>query len=278
MTESGSPDQYGVVGHPVAHSWSPFIHGMFAQATAQNLVYRLFDITPENYRRDTLKLFAGGVRGLNVTLPHKQAAADLVNELTPRAMRAQAVNTIAFFEDTTLLGDNTDGVGLTADLENNLRMDLADKRVLILGAGGAVRGVLGPLLERELREVHIANRTLQKAQTLADEFADMGKISGCEFADLHGPAYDLIINATSAGLSGEMPPLPAGIVSETTLCYDMSYGRGDTPFTRWAKSLHAARAVKGWGMLVEQAAASFELWRGIRPNTPPVLEALSQHS
>jgi shikimate dehydrogenase len=278
MTDSGAPDQYGVVGHPVAHSWSPFIHGMFAQATAQNLVYRLFDITPENYRRDTLKLFAGGVRGLNVTLPHKQAAADLVNELTPRAMRAQAVNTIAFFEDTTLLGDNTDGVGLTADLENNLRMDLAGKRVLILGAGGAVRGVLGPLLERELREVHIANRTLQKAQTLADEFADMGKISGCEFADLRGPAYDLIINATSAGLSGEMPLLPAGIVGETTLCYDMSYGRGDTPFTRWAKSLHAAGAVKGWGMLVEQAAASFELWRGIRPSTPPVLEALSQHS
>ena len=278
MTESGAPDQYGVVGHPVAHSWSPFIHGMFAQATAQNLVYRLFDITPENYRRDTLKLFAGGVRGLNVTLPHKQAAAELVNELTPRAMRAQAVNTIAFFEDTTLLGDNTDGVGLTADLENNLRMDLADKRVLILGAGGAVRGVLGPLLERELREVHIANRTLQKAQALADEFADMGKIAGCEFADLRGPAYDLIINATSAGLSGEMPLLPAGIVSETTVCYDMSYGRGDTPFTRWAKSLHAARAVKGWGMLVEQAAASFELWRGIRPSTPPVLEALSQHS
>ena len=275
---TGAPDQYGVAGHPVAHSWSPFIHGMFAQATAQNLVYRLFDITPENYRRDTLKLFAGGVRGLNVTLPHKQAAAELVNELTPRAMRAQAVNTIAFFEDTTLLGDNTDGVGLTADLENNLRMDLADKRVLILGAGGAVRGVLGPLLERELREVHVANRTLQKAQTLADEFADMGKISGCEFADLRGPAYDLIINATSAGLSGEMPLLPAGLVSETTLCYDMSYGRGDTPFTRWAKSLHAARAVKGWGMLVEQAAASFELWRGIRPSTPPVLEALSQHS
>jgi shikimate dehydrogenase len=278
MTESGAADQYGVVGHPVARSWSPFIHGMFAQATAQNLVYRLFDITPENYRRDTLKLFAGGVRGLNVTLPHKQAAAELVNELTPRAMRAQAVNTIAFFEDTTLLGDNTDGVGLTADLENNLHLDLADKRVLILGAGGAVRGVLGPLLERELREVHIANRTLKKAKALADEFADMGKISGGEFADLRGPAYDLIINGTSAGLLGEMPLLPAGIVGETTLCYDMSYGRGDTPFTRWAKSLHAGRAVKGWGMLVEQAAASFELWRGIRPSTQPVLDALSQHS
>jgi shikimate dehydrogenase len=275
---TGAPDQYGVAGHPVAHSWSPFIHGMFAQATAQNLVYRLFDIIPENFRRDTLKLFAGGVRGINVTLPHKQAAAELVNELTPRAARAQAVNTIAFFDDTTLLGDNTDGVGLTVDLENNLHMELADKRVLVLGAGGAVRGVLGPLLERDLREVHIANRTPRKAEALADEFADMGRVSGCGFADLRGPSYDLIINATSAGLHGEMPLLPAGIVGDATLCYDMSYGRGDTPFTRWAKTLNADRAVKGWGMLVEQAAASFELWRGIRPNTQPVLEALSQHT
>lgn len=278
MSEPGPPDQYGLVGHPVAHSWSPFIHGMFAKATAQNLVYRLFDITPDNFRRDTLKLFAGGMRGLNITLPHKQSAAELVNELTPRALRAQAVNTIAFFEDSTLLGDNTDGAGLTTDLENNLRMDLSGKRVLILGAGGAARGVLGPLLERDLREVHIANRTLLKAQRLADEFSDMGRIAGCEFPDLRGPAYDLVVNATSAGLSGEMPVLPADIVNDATLCYDMSYGRGDTPFTHWAKSLGATRVVKGWGMLVEQAAASFELWRGIRPDTRPVLEALSQHS
>jgi len=276
--ELGTPDQYGVVGHPVEHSWSPFIHGMFAKSTAQNLVYRLFDITAENFRRDTLKLFASGVRGLNVTLPHKQAAAELVNELTPRATRAQAVNTIAFFEDTTLLGDNTDGVGLTSDLERNLQLDLADKRLLILGAGGAVRGVLGPLLEREVREVVIANRTPVKAQKIAAEFADMGKISGCAFSELRGPAYDLIINGTSASLQGEMPLLPAGIVGDTTVCYDMAYGRGQTPFTLWAKSLHAARATKGWGMLVEQAAESFLLWRGIRPNTQPALEALAHHS
>jgi len=275
--ETGSPDQYGVAGHPVMHSWSPFIHGMFAKSTAQNLVYRLFDITPDDFRRDTLKLFTSGVRGLNVTLPHKQAAAELVNELTPRAARAQAVNTIAFFEDTTLLGDNTDGVGLTSDLERNLKMDLADKRVLILGAGGAVRGVLGPLFERELREVIIANRTPAKAQKLAAEFADMGTITGCGFSEVRGPPYDLIINATSASLQGEMPQLPAGLVSEETVCYDMAYGRGQTPFTIWATSLHAARATKGWGMLVEQAAESFLLWRGIRPNTQPVLEALTEH-
>jgi shikimate dehydrogenase len=273
-----TPDQYGIVGHPVAHSWSPFIHGMFAKSTAQNLVYRLFDIPPDNFRREALRLFTGGVRGLNVTLPHKQAAAELVNELTPRAERAQAVNTIAFFEDTSLLGDNTDGLGLMADLERNLGLHLADKRILILGAGGAVRGVLGPLLERELREVIIANRTPDRARKLAAEFADMGQISGCGFADVSGPPYDLVINATSASLQGEMPAMPAGLVGEETVCYDMAYGRGHTPFTLWAKSLHAARTTKGWGMLVEQAAESFLLWRGIRPDTQPVLQALAQHT
>jgi shikimate dehydrogenase len=274
----GNPDQYGLVGHPIAHSWSPFIHGMFAKAAAQDLVYRLFDVASEDFRRETLKLFAGGVRGLNVTVPHKQAAAELVNELTPRAARAQAVNTIAFFEDTTLLGDNTDGVGLICDLERNLKLDLADKRALILGAGGAVRGVLGPLLERELREVTIANRTPAKAQKLAIEFADMGTISACAFSELRGPPYDLIINATSASIQGEVPVLPDGLVGEQTVCYDMAYGRGHTSFTLWAKSQHAGRASKGWGMLVEQAAESFFLWRGIRPDTQAVLEALSHHS
>ncbi len=277
MSEAAAVDQYGLVGHPVAHSWSPFIHGLFAKSTAQDLGFRIFDIPPQHFRRDILQLFAGGIRGLNVTLPHKQSAADLVNELTPRAARAQAVNTIAFFEQSTLLGDNTDGAGLTADLERNLQFELADKRVLILGAGGAVRGVLGPLLERELREIKIANRTPHKAQSLVNEFADMGTIAASGFAELRGPAYDLIINATSAGLHGQMPPLPAGIVGDSTVCYDMSYGRVDTPFTRWAKEQHAARAVKGWGMLVEQAAESFLLWRGIRPNTQPVLEALAEH-
>jgi shikimate dehydrogenase len=273
-----APDQYGVAGHPIAHSWSPFIHGMFAKATAQNLVYRLFDMSPDSFRRDALRLFAAGLKGLNVTLPHKQAAAELVNELTPRAERARAVNTIAFFEDTSLLGDNTDGLGLTADLEKNLGVALADKRVLILGAGGAVRGVLGPLMERDLRQVVIANRTPDRARKLAKEFADMGEITGCGFAEVNGPAYDLILNATSASLQGEMPELPAGLVGEESVCYDMAYGRGDTPFTLWAKSLHAARTTLGWGMLVEQAAESFLLWRGIRPDTQPVLQALAQHA
>lgn len=276
--EAGTPDQYGIVGHPVAHSWSPFIHGMFAKATAQNLVYRLFDIAPQNFRREALRLFTSGVRGLNITVPHKQAAAELVNELTPRAARAQAVNTIAFFADTTLLGDNTDGPGLICDLERNLQVELADKRVLLLGAGGAARGVLGPLLEREPRSLTIANRTPFKVRKLVEEFADMGQITGCTFSELQGPPYDLIINATSASLQGEMPEMPVGLVAEETVCYDMAYGRGHTPFTLWARSLHARRTCKGWGMLVEQAAESFLLWRGIRPSTEPVLAALAQHS
>jgi shikimate dehydrogenase len=251
---------------------------MFAKATAQNLVYRLFDIAPDKFRSEALRLFTSGVRGLNVTLPHKQAAAELVNQLTPRAERAQAVNTIAFFEDTALLGDNTDGLGLTADLERNLGMILTDKRVLILGAGGAVRGVLGPLMERDLRTLVIANRTPERARKLATEFADLGSISGCGFAEIEGPPYDLIVNATSASLQGDMPEMPVGLVGEGTVCYDMAYGRGHTPFTLWAESLHAARTTKGWGMLVEQAAESFLLWRGIRPDTHPVLQALALHA
>jgi shikimate dehydrogenase len=273
-----APDQYGVVGHPVAHSWSPFIHGMFAKETAQNLVYRLYDVAPASFRRESLRLFASGVRGLNVTLPHKQTAAELVNELTPRAERAQAVNTIAYFEDTSLLGDNTDGLGLMADLERNLGVVLAGKRVLLMGAGGAVRGVLGPLLERELAECVIANRTPERARQLATDFADMGEIKPCGFSDVSGPPFDLIINATAASLQGEVPAMPPGLVSEQTVCYDMAYGRGHTPFTLWAKSQHAGRTTKGWGMLVEQAAESFLLWRGIRPDTKPVLAALAQHT
>jgi len=273
-----APDQYGLVGHPVAHSWSPFIHGMFAKETSQNLVYRLFDVQPNNFRREALRMFASGVRGLNITLPHKQTAAELVNELTPRAERAQAVNTIAYFEDTSLLGDNTDGLGLMADLERNLGLTLANKRVLIMGAGGAVRGVLGPLLERELGECVIANRTPERARQLATDFADMGEIKPYAFSDVKGPPYDLVINATAASLQGEVPTMPAGLVNEQTVCYDMAYGRGHTAFTLWAKSQRAGRTVKGWGMLVEQAAESFLLWRGIRPDTKPVLAALAQHT
>jgi shikimate dehydrogenase len=276
-THAGLPDQYGVAGHPIAHSWSPFIHGMFAKATAQNLVYRLFDIPPAEFRREILRLITSGVRGLNITLPHKQAAAELVNQLTPRAARAQAVNTIAYFDDAELLGDNTDGIGLVTDLEQNLGLELANQRILVLGAGGAVRGVLGPLLERDLKQLVIANRTSVRARSLAADFADLGPVVGCGFGDLEGPPFDLIVNGTSASLQGEMPEMPPGLVGAETVCYDMAYGRGHTPFTLWAQALKSKYTFKGWGMLVEQAAASFSLWRGIRPDTRAVLAALAEH-
>jgi shikimate dehydrogenase len=273
---SENPDQYGVAGHPIEHSWSPFIHGMFARECRQNLVYRLYDIEPSEFRRKSLRLFTSGIKGLNVTLPHKEAAAELVNVLTPRATRAQAVNTIMLRDDNSLLGDNTDGVGLTRDLEGNLGLDLAQRRILVLGAGGATRGILAPLLERRPRALVIANRTVARADNLASAFKDMGPVGSCGFSDIEGPPYDLIINATSASLQGQMPELPPGLVDEETVCYDLAYGRGHTAFTIWAKSLYAGRVRKGWGMLVEQAAEAFELWRGVRPDTHVVLEALSR--
>ncbi len=270
------PDQYGVVGHPIAHSWSPFIHGMFAKECAQNLTYRLYDIEPADFRREALRLFTSGLRGVNVTLPHKESAAELVNEMTARATRAQAVNTIVLQKDNSLLGDNTDGIGLIRDLQDNLGLELAHKRLLILGAGGATRGILAPLIDTQPAALVIANRTPVRARTLAAAFRDLYDIQACEFKDVQGPPYDLIVNATSASLQGQMPEMPAGLVSEDSVCYDLAYGRGHTPFTLWAKSLYAARVCKGWGMLVEQAAESFYLWRGVRPDTHSVLEALTR--
>lgn len=272
-----APDQYGIVGHPIEHSWSPFIHGIFAKQTLQNLVYRLFDVEPADFEEKVAGLFQSGVLGLNVTVPHKQTAARIATELTERARRAGAVNTLVLRDDGSLLGDNTDGAGLVNDLENNLRISLRNKRVLMLGAGGAARGVMGPLLDQAPHEITVANRTTERAEALCAEFFDAGKVVSCGFASIPGPAYDLIVNATAASLHGQMPELPEGLVGKYTLCYDMAYGRGATPFTTWAEAQHAGTVCKGWGMLVEQAAASFELWRGLYPDTKPVLQLLAQY-
>lgn len=266
-------DQYALFGHPVHHSWSPFIHGMFARQTGQDMVYRLHESPPERFRSDVLSFFSEGGRGINVTLPHKRAAADLVNELTPRAQLADAVNTVVK-RDERLLGDNTDGAGLLADLTRNLGLKFDSPRILLLGAGGAARGALEPLLSLEPRAVVIANRNGQRAEALAAEFDELGAVSGCAFDGLQHDRFDLIVNATSASLRGEVPLVPINVVDSNTTCYDMAYGVGDTPFVAWAKRLGAARAEQGWGMLVEQAAEAFELWRGVRPDTRPVLEAL----
>jgi shikimate dehydrogenase len=278
MNSTQLPDQYGVVGHPVAHSWSPFIHGMFARQTGESLVYRLHDVLPENFRSYVLEFFSRGGRGLNVTVPHKVAAAELANELTPRAERAAAVNTLAVQRDNRILGDNTDGAGLVHDLRDNLGATLAGARVLIVGAGGATRGVVAPLLVLQPAELVIANRTAERARSFAADFSELGPVRGCGFEDLDGPSYDVIINATSASLSGEVPAIPASLVRPNSLCYDMAYSKGDTPFSKWAREQGCTRAYQGWGMLVEQAAESFQLWRGVRPQTRPVLDALRERA
>jgi shikimate dehydrogenase len=266
-------DTYGLFGYPVAHSWSPFIHGMFAQQTGQDLSYRLYESAPATFRTDVLEFFRAGGRGINVTVPHKQAAADLVNELTPRAQLADAVNTITH-DGENLLGDNTDGIGLVADLRRNLGLRWVEPNFLLLGAGGAARGVIGPLLELAPRSLVIANRNVERARQLAGEFEPLGPVSACGFDDLPMRSFELIVNATSASLRGEVPAISSHVVDGRTTCYDMSYGTTETPFTAWGRKHGALRSVQGWGMLVEQAAESFGLWRGVRPETAPVLEAL----
>jgi len=267
------PASYGLFGYPVQHSWSPFIHGMFAKQTAQDMEYRLFESPPERFRSEVLEFFRAGGSGVNVTVPHKRAATDLVNELTQRAQVANAINTIVR-RDESLVGDNTDGAGLLTDLTRNLQLNLSSPRILLLGAGGAARGALGPLLELKPRLLVVANRTAERAIEIAEDFAYLGPVTGCEFAKLENQRFDLIVNATSASLRGDVPAIPAGVVDSLTTCYDMAYGTGDTAFVTWAKGRGAGRAEQGWGMLVEQAAEAFFLWRGVRPDTAPVLAAL----
>ena len=275
MTAAAAPDRYALMGHPVSHSWSPFIHGMFARATAQNMQYRLIDVPPERFRAETLQFFVDGGKGVNVTVPHKTAAAELINELTPRAAEAGAVNTISRKPSGELVGDNTDGVGLVTDLEVNLGLRLEGARILVLGAGGATRGVLGPLLGRRPALVVIANRTVERAKDLATAFRAHGTLAASGF-DVEAPApFDLVINGTAASLEGSMPPVTPAVIGPQTICYDMAYAKAETPFTRFAHEHGARAAFKGWGMLVEQAAEAFLIWRGIRPQTRPVLDLLT---
>jgi shikimate dehydrogenase len=269
-----APDRYAVIGHPVSHSRSPFIHTQFAEQTGQQLSYSTIDASPDGFADTVRTFFAGGGKGLNVTVPHKQAAVRLVDELTPRARRAGAVNTLTLRKNGGLLGDNTDGAGLARDLANNHGISVAGRRVLLLGAGGAVRGVLAPLLGLKPSQLTIVNRTLQRARELAEQFSDLGELQAVSYEQLESLPYDLVINATAASLAGEVPVLPAGIVNKDSICYDLAYDRDDTPFVRWAHERGVARAVDGLGMLVEQAAESFYLWRGVRPDTASVLSAL----
>lgn len=269
-------DQYAVFGNPIKHSRSPQIHAAFAEQTGQALHYRAHKVELGRFAEVASEFFRNGGRGLNITVPFKLDAFEFADELSGRARRAGAVNTLARGEDGRIYGDNTDGVGMVRDINDNLGWSLAGKRILVLGAGGAVRGILGPLLKQRPEELVVANRTLEKAEALAELFAELGPVSGQPFEALPGRQFDLIINGTSASLSGDLPPLPSHILSNEGSAYDMMYGAEPTPFMRWAAAEAAWAVSDGLGMLVEQAAESFCIWRGVRPDTRPVIELIRQ--
>ncbi len=271
-------DRYAVIGNPVAHSKSPQIHTAFAHQTGQRMEYvRLLGETAR-FAEDVRDFIASGGRGLNVTVPFKEAAWRLADERSERAQPAGAVNTLVLREDGSLWGDNTDGIGLVRDLRDNQGASLRGARVLLLGAGGAARGVLQPLLHEAPERLIIANRTGSKAQRLAADLAGRGGVRGCGLEGLAGMTFDLVINATAAGLEGAVPPLPDDILGSNAWCYDLMYGDEPTPFMRWGESRGAAKALDGLGMLVEQAAESFFLWRGVRPDTGPVIAELRRRA
>jgi shikimate dehydrogenase len=265
-------DRYGVFGNPIGHSKSPQIHQMFAEQTGQSLSYERLPAPLDDFTGFARAFFETGL-GANVTVPFKEQAFRLADQLSERARRAGAVNTLQKRADGTLLGDNTDGIGLVRDLLDNAGVTLRGKRILLLGAGGAVRGVLEPLLAQQPSALLIANRTVAKAEQLATEFAALGAVRASAFEDLDGP-FDVIVNGTSASLGGELPPLGEGLLQPgVSFCYDMMYGAAPTAFCAWAAERGVATR-DGLGMLVEQAAAAFELWRGIRPQSASVLAEL----
>ena len=267
--------RYAVVGNPVAHSLSPRIHASFAAQTGQALSYEAIEIPKDAFARELRLLQQQGFSGVNVTVPFKRAAWELCDRLSARAEDAGAVNTLSFMPDGSINGDNTDGAGLVRDLLNNLSLRIEQRDILVLGAGGAVRGVLGPLLALSPRSLTIANRTPEKALTLVRDFSKQGAIRAVTFEALAHTDFDLIINGTAAGLSDEVPPVPETAVSEFTVCYDMMYNINvATAFVDWALSQGAAQAYDGLGMLVEQAAEAFLIWRGVNPDTAPVIQSL----
>lgn len=268
-------DQYAVFGNPISHSKSPLIHAEFARLTAQDLSYRAILAPLDGFAATVAAFRAEGGRGANVTVPFKLEAFDLCGErLSDRARAAGAVNTLILGEDG-IAGDNTDGAGLVTDIRDNLGCPLKGKRVLLLGAGGASRGVILPILGEEPVCLAIANRTPEKAAELAQRFSARGlAIKGSGFGELAGDQFDVVINGTSASLSDQAPPLPDGLYAPGALAYDMMYGKGETAFLRQARQQGATRLADGLGMLIEQAAEAFRVWRGVRPATAPVFTLL----
>jgi shikimate dehydrogenase len=253
------------------------IHKLFAEQTAQNLVYELLDVTPAGFETAVRGFGAAGGKGLNITLPHKQVAFTLCDELGAEAKKAKAVNTISFLDQGRLRGDNTDGLGFMRDLNANHEQPVGGQRILILGAGGAARGILRPLIDAGPLALVLANRTVERAEKMIAEFDSETTLAACSFEALGElNAFDIVINATSAGLHGEKPPFPTSCIGPDSFCYDLAYSLKDTPFMEWATSNGAGKAVQGWGMLVEQAAESVFIWRGVRPDTAAILDKIGR--
>lgn len=269
-----APARYAVMGNPVAHSKSPVIHKQFAHQFGHNVEYTALWVDTDGFAEAVQQFRVEDGQGLNVTVPFKLEAFGLADNLSDRARLAGAVNTLRFEPDGKIFGDNTDGTGLVHDLAKNLSVHLRGKKMLVLGAGGAVRGALGPLLKQNPALLVIANRTLSKAKELATSFASFGKIEAVGYDELVGKRFDVVINGTSASLKGEIPPLPVNLFANNGVAYDMMYGDKPTPFLEWAMLHGAATAADGLGMLVEQAAESYLLWRGVRPDTRPVIQHL----
>ncbi len=266
-------DIYGVMGNPITHSKSPKIHRLFAEQTKQLLEYSAIHVDSGGFRQAIGNFQASGGKGLNITVPFKQEAFDIADECSERANRAGAVNTLKF-EGNKIIGDNTDGVGLVNDLQHNRNIKIKNKTILVMGAGGATRGVINPLLVEQPTAVFIVNRTVDKAKDLAEIFNDFGNIDAGSYNALDNKTFDIIINATAASLHGELAPLPDGILAPDAVCYDMMYAKEPTLFMDWATKNNAAVVSDGLGMLVEQAAESFSIWRGVRPDSNVVIEKL----
>ena len=262
-------DQYAVFGNPIKQSKSPFIHTLFAKQTAQNIVHRAIEAPLDNFTETLQQFFSTQGKGCNITVPFKEQAFLYAQQLTERAQLAGAVNTLKLTDDGLVIGDNTDGAGLVLDLKNN-HINLKDARILLIGSGGAARGVCSPLLAESPKQLIITNRTFAKAQTLSSIFNELGNITACEMNKLSGE-FDLIINSTSASLHGEVPQISSDLIQPETAIYDMMYSTQATAFNAWAKKHGARKTIDGLGMLVGQAAESFAIWRGIKPSAKQVL-------
>ncbi|WP_394752395.1 shikimate dehydrogenase [Crenothrix sp.] len=268
-------DRYAVFGDPIGHSKSPKIHQLFAEQTGQSLQYTAERVPAAQFATAANTFFTEGGKGLNCTIPLKELAWHYADHKTPRAQRSGAVNTLALQADGSVLGDNTDGIGLVTDLIHNHGITLKERSILILGAGGASRGIIEPILEQSPQRLVIANRTVDKAVELAQVFGHLGPISGCGFDDLLTQQFDLIINATSTSLSGELPPLPENLLAKNGYCYDLAYSNQSTTFVRWGLANNALKSLDGLGMLVEQAAAAFYIWRKVTPATQSVITLMN---